>query len=139
MGNKLYCCPPPFFNKCDVWNKQEIFLELNHLFIAQHKHSESQTHVSCYLQLKFQQTVDLLLDAEHRNDIPTHNEQVKKNRVILHRFSDAVCYLVNQEFPFLGHNESPTSLIKGNFVEFLSLLKNRGALLENHLYSAIVI
>jgi len=71
MGNKL--CPPTphfFLKKHDVWNKQEI-LALNHFFIAQHKHSKSQTHVSCYLQLKFQQTVDLLLDAEYRNYIPT--------------------------------------------------------------------
>ena len=91
--------------------------------------------MSCYLQLKLQQTVDLLLDAECRND----SEQVKKNRVILHWFNDAVRYLANQEFPFQDHNDSPTSLIKGNFVEFLSVLKNSGALLENHLNSAIVI
>ena len=142
MGNKLYCCPPPpffnfFFYKHEVWNKQEIFLKLNHLSSAQHRHSKSQTYV--LLQLKFQQTIDLLLDAEHRNDIPTHNEQVKKNRVILGRFIVAVCYLANQEFPFRGHNESHTSLIKGKFMEFLSLLKNRGAPLESHLNSATVI
>jgi hypothetical protein len=76
---------------------------------------------------------DLLRSAERRNDIPKNNEQVKKNRVILHRFIDAVCYVAKQEFPFRSHNESPTSLVKGNFVEFLNVLKNHGTLVENHL------
>ena len=81
----------------------------------------------------------MLLDADRRNDILTHYEQVQKNRVILHRYTDAVFYLANQEFPFRVHHESPTSLIKGHFVEFLSLLKNCGAFLESRLNSAIVI
>jgi hypothetical protein len=92
---------------------------------VQQKHSKSQTVVSYHLQLKLQQTVDLLLDAECRNDITKHNEQVKKNRVILHLFIDAVCYLANQEFLFGGHDELSTSLNKGNFMEFLSVLKYR--------------
>jgi len=131
--------PVGFIIRNEVWNKQEIILDLNRLSSAQHKRSQSQTHVTWYLHLKLQQTVNLLLDAECRINIPKHSERVKKNRIILHRFIDAVCYLANQEFPFQGHNMLPTSLIKGNFVEFRSVLKNRGALLVNHLNSAIVI
>jgi len=56
-----------------------------------------------------------------------------------HQFGDAVCFLVNQKFPFSGHVESSTSLNKGNFVEFHALLKNHGPLLANHLNSATVI
>jgi len=82
--------------------------------------------VHCYLQLELfvkQQRVDLLLDAERRNDVAGHNEQVKKNRRVLRRFSDAVCSLAKQQFPFLGHDESSASLNNGNFIEFLNVLK----------------
>jgi len=56
---------------------------------AQRKHAKSQTHVPCYLQLKLfgkQHEVDLHLDTQRRNDVTMHNEQVKKNGIILHRF-----------------------------------------------------
>jgi len=69
-----------FSNKHEVWNKQG-FSNLNNLSNAQYKHSKTQTHVSCYLQLTLfgkQQRVDLFLDAQCRNDDTTHNEQVKK-------------------------------------------------------------
>ena len=79
----------------------------------QQKHSKSQTHVHCYLLLKLfgkQQRVDLLLNAQHSN-ITKHNEQVK-NDIILLQFVDALCALANQEFPFQGHGDWSTSLIK---------------------------
>jgi len=56
---------------------------------AQQKHSKSQTHVPCYLQLKLfgkQQKFDLHLDTQRTNDVTKHNEQVKKNGIILYRF-----------------------------------------------------
>jgi hypothetical protein len=67
----------------------------------------------------------LLLDAQCRNDIIKPNEKVKKKRVIVHQFIDAVRSLANQKFPFWGHDEPSTSLNTGNFVEFVSVLKNR--------------
>jgi len=58
------------------------FSDFDHLSSALHKHTKSQTHVHCYLQLKLygkQQSVDLLVDAEHRNDDTRNNEEVNKN------------------------------------------------------------
>ena len=81
----------------------------------------------CYLQLKLfgkQQRIVLFLDAECRNDVTSHNKAVKKNRLILRQFIDAVCYLPDQGLRFWGHDESYTSLIKGNCMEFLNGLKN---------------
>ena len=72
--------------------------DLNQLSSAQQEHSKSQTHVPCYLQLKLfgkQQTVDLLLDAERRNDVTRRNEQFRKKKWILWRFIDAVCSSAN--------------------------------------------
>jgi hypothetical protein len=71
--------------------------------------------------------------AQFRKDVTKHNEQMRKNGVILRRFIDTVCYLANQEFPFRGHSVSSTSLNNGNFVKFLNVLKNRGPLIEKHL------
>jgi len=45
-----------------------------------------------------------------QNDVTMYNGQVKKNRVTLCRFIDAVCYLANQELQFQGHDELSTSL-----------------------------
>jgi hypothetical protein len=101
--NKLYCWPCLLFsNKLEVWNKQG-FLDFNLLSSAQQKHSKSQTYVPCYLELKLsgkQQKVYLLPDAQCWNDIIKHNEQVKKKRVILCQFIDAVHSLANQNFRF---------------------------------------
>ena len=63
------------------------------------------------------------------NDITKNNEQMRKNRVMLQRFIDAVCSLANQEFPFRGHSSSSASLNNGNFVKFLNALKNHDPLL----------
>jgi hypothetical protein len=59
------------------------FSDLNHWSSAQQEHSKSQTHVYCYLQLKLfgkQQSVDLLLDAQHRNDVTRRGKKMKRNR-----------------------------------------------------------
>jgi len=61
-----------FFSKeHDMQNTQDV-LDLYHLSSEQQKHSKSQTHMPCYLALKLfgkQQNVDLLLNAERRNDV----------------------------------------------------------------------
>ena len=74
------------------------------------------------------------MDTEHRKGVTRHNERVKKNSSLL-----MLCSLASQEFLFWDHDESSTPLNKGNFTEFLNVLKNRGPLLENHLNSATVI
>jgi hypothetical protein len=81
--------------------------------------------------------VEHLLDAQCSN-VTRHGEQVKKNRLILHRFIDTVCYLANPELLFWGHGELSTSVNKGNLMEFRNVLKNYDPLLENYLNSATV-
>jgi hypothetical protein len=57
------------------------FSDFDHPSSALHKHTKSQTHVHCYLQLKLygKQSVDLLVNAEHGNDDTRNNEEVNKN------------------------------------------------------------
>jgi hypothetical protein len=78
-----------------------------------------------------QQGIDVLLDAQPRNDAIRHSEHLE-NRVILRRFTDA-----NEELPFRRYDEASTSLNKANFVEYLSVLENHGPLLKHLLNSAI--
>jgi hypothetical protein len=128
---KLY-----FWSCSPFYNKHEWLLGFKSFASAQKKHSKSQIHAHCYIQLKLfikQQRIDLLLDAESRKDVTWHNEQFKKNKRILRRFIDAVCSLAKQEFLFLGHDGSPASLNNRNFMEFLNVFKNHDPLLKNHL------
>jgi len=86
-----------FSDEHEVLNEHGL-LNLNNLSSVQQKHSKSQTYVHCYLQLKLlgkQQRVDLLLSTQSRKCVLRHNEQMKKIRLILHQFVDAVCYFAN--------------------------------------------
>jgi hypothetical protein len=59
-------------------------LDLNYLSSSQQKHSKSQTHVPCYLQLKIIWKTTKGCPAP----ITKHNEQVKKKRVMLRQVID---------------------------------------------------
>jgi hypothetical protein len=67
-----------------------------------------------------------------------HNEKVKKNRQILERLIDAICFLSKQELAFRGHDESLTSLNKGNYIEVLNLMSVRDPVLKAHLKESTV-
>jgi hypothetical protein len=47
---------------------------------------------------------------------------VKKNREVLGRLINVTCFLEKQELAFRGHDESSTSLNKGNYIELIFLL-----------------
>lgn len=99
---------------------------------AHDKHSKSQTHVHCYPQLILfgkQQKV-----AQHRNDVTSGQEQVKKKRVILRRFTGALYSLANQEISFLVH------IFKHKkFRGISNCVENHGLRLENHVNLATII
>lgn len=139
-SNKLFCWPCLLFSReKSSWNKHG-FSDLNHLSVGQQRHSKSQTHIQSFLQLKMfgKDRVDILLSEQHRSYISQHNEQVTRNREIVKRLIDAVCFLAKQELPFRGHNESDTSINKGNYLELLSVLKNYDPLLEAHFNTSTV-
>ena len=76
-----------FFNKHEVWNKLG-FLDFNHVKCTA-KIPKITNSYSLLPNLKLfvkQQKVYLHLDTQRRNDVPKHNKQVKKNRIILGRF-----------------------------------------------------
>jgi hypothetical protein len=78
--------------------------------------------VHCYLQLKLfgkQQSVDLLLDAQHTNDVTRSDEQVGKNRLISRVCIGAKGNRADQKVPLRDHDGSSILLNKGKFVKFL--------------------
>lgn len=137
---KLFCWTCLLFSvEKNVWNSNG-YDNLNNLTSAIQKHDRSQNHISCYLTFKSFGSVriDHQLVEQERNHVAQHNEQVKKNRQLLRRMIDVVCFLAKQELPFRGHDESESSLNKGNYVETLQLISDYDPLLKSHLESATV-
>ncbi|KAL4083837.1 hypothetical protein QTP88_029153 [Uroleucon formosanum] len=77
--------------------------------------------------------IDLQLDEQRRSDVIRYNELIKKNRDVLKRFIDCVCFLAIHELPFRGHNERVNSFNQGNFLGCLNLLSSYDSILNVHL------
>ena len=67
-----------------------------------------------------------------------HNETVEKNRNILKRFIDAICFLGTHELPFRGHSEKVDSDNRGNYVDLLQLLSLYDPTLKAHLDTSTI-
>lgn len=91
-----------------------------------HKHSDSAEHLICALQLKtLEKNQNTIVDALKLNSrlvVAQYNDTVRLNRLVLHIVISAALFLARQELAFRGHDESSTSLNRGNFKELLSLL-----------------
>jgi hypothetical protein len=138
--NKLFCWPCFLFSsESNVWSRNG-FDDLKHFSTAVQRHEKTKSHVQCFFQLKMfgRQRVDVLLNDQLDKSISQHNELVKKNRDILKRLIDAVCFLGKQELPFRGHDECNDSFNRGNYLEFLDALQQYDPLLEHHLQSSTV-
>ncbi|KAJ4440526.1 hypothetical protein ANN_08667 [Periplaneta americana] len=108
--------------------------------VALQQHEKSANHIKRFLQLNsFGQTrIDHQLDEQKRISDLLHNEKAKRNREVLKRLIDAVCYLAKQELPFRGHDESLTSVNKGNYIELLHLRSEYDPLLATHLKDSTI-
>ena len=138
--NKLFCWPCLLFSSDQgVWSHIG-FDNLNTLTLATTRHEKSANHIKCFLQLNaFGRTrIDHQLDEQKRINDMLHNEKVKKNREVLERLIDAICFLSKQELAFRGHDESLTSLNKGNYIEILDLMSIRDPILKAHLKESSV-
>ncbi|CAH2100958.1 unnamed protein product [Euphydryas editha] len=79
------------------------------------------------------QRIETSLSRQLSEEISKHNTRVHHNRSIFQRLVDIVCHLAQQELPFRGHDESKTSLNKGNFLELVSLLSKYDPVLDKHM------
>ncbi|XP_025415640.1 zinc finger MYM-type protein 1-like [Sipha flava] len=82
--------------------------------------------------------IDTSLDKQRKIDIQLHNEKAAKNREILKRLINAVCFLAKQELSFRGHNENKYSVNRGNYMELLISTEEFDPLLQEHLYTSTI-
>jgi hypothetical protein len=85
-----------------------------------------------------QSRIETALDDQLRQEISQHNKMVKRNRDILRRLINAVCFLGKQELAFRGHDESKNSNNRGNYIELLKYTADYDPLLAEHLETATV-
>lgn len=138
--SKLFCWPCLLFSsETNVWIK-EGFSNMNSLRTAVQKHDKSKAHICSSMKFaSFGKTrIDLQLDKQQALHIAQHNAVVKKNREILLRLINAVCFLGKQEMAFRGHSESAESDNRGNYIEYLYSLSEFDNMLANHLESSTV-
>uniref|UniRef100_H3B203 DUF4371 domain-containing protein n=1 Tax=Latimeria chalumnae TaxID=7897 RepID=H3B203_LATCH len=118
---KLFCWPSLLFctvKEKNVWTTTG-HLDLNNLFKAMQRHERSLVHMQTVVQ-----------------QISKHNAQVEKKRDVLKRFIDIVCLLGRQELSFRTHDESATSLNRGNYVEMAHFLIRYDDRLVTHFSTA---
>lgn len=104
-------------------------------------HEFAKEHIHCMLGLKHLENNRVTIaDAltEHGYLFKKkYNENVQLNRLFMEHLIDIVLFLGRQELAFRGHNESSSSLNKGNFKELFDMNIIRCSLeIQNH-YKAI--
>lgn len=133
--NKLFCWYCIFFsNDKNVWNTSG-YNDLNNISTAIKRHQNSHKHLSAVISFHNfgKQRIETSLSRQLSEDISRHNLKVDYNRSVFQRLVDIVCLLAQQELPFRGHDESETSLNKGNFLECVTLLSKYDTILEKHI------
>ena len=135
---KLYCFPCILFsNSSTVWTDSG-YSDLNNFYSAAKKHDHTEKHLEACLKLNTfgKSRIEMSINSQLRLDIERHNAKVDRNRNIFQRLIDVVCFLGKQELAFRGHDESVSSLNRGNYLEIVDLLAKYDGVLETHLQSA---
>ncbi|XP_030750580.1 zinc finger MYM-type protein 1 isoform X1 [Sitophilus oryzae] len=133
---KLFCWPCLLFeNENGLWNRTG-FSDLNNFSKVVKRHIMSEAHLQAVIKEKlfYKTRIEHVLNKQleiinHRQ----HNELVDKNRQILKRLIDVVCFLGEHELGFRGHDETRASSNTGNFLDLLSLMAKYDDCLKNHL------
>ncbi|KAI5637529.1 zinc finger MYM-type protein 1-like [Phthorimaea operculella] len=137
-ANSLFCFPCLLFStSSSVWNDTG-YVDLNNFPNAAKKHEQTEKHLeSCIKFYTFgKNRIETSLNHQLKLDIEKHNGKVDRNRNIFQRLVDIVCFLGKQELAFRGHDESSTSLNRGNYLELVNLLAKYDGVLETHLENA---
>lgn len=133
--NKLFCWPCVLLsNEETVWSKSG-YDNLNKLHMAINKHEKSRAHIFSVLQFKSLgfPRIELPSDIQNCINVKQHNDMVRKNREILKRFIDTICFVAMHELPFGSHSESEEAVNKGVYLGALSYLAKYDPFLSVHL------
>lgn len=112
--NALYCFPCSLFGGEEPWAKAGVNVVKNFVQKA-NKHASSKKHISCneFFCMLGKVRIDHALVEAQKKNAQQHNENVRKNRHIVGRLIDVVCFLARQELAFRGHHEAADSKNKG--------------------------
>ncbi|KAJ4432754.1 hypothetical protein ANN_21392 [Periplaneta americana] len=106
--------------------------------IAEHGLSVNHLRSSVAIAAFGENRIETALDHQLKNEISLHNQKVKRNRDILKRVINAVCFLGKQELAFRGNDETENSVNRGNYVELLKYTAEYDPLLAEHLETSTV-
>ncbi|XP_042235849.1 zinc finger MYM-type protein 1-like isoform X2 [Homarus americanus] len=137
-AQRVYCWACLLFsNDKNVWNTYG-YNDLSNVHKAVKKHSLSESHLKAVISEKTfgKARIDYMLSDQKRVRDNQHNQLVKRNREIMKRYIDTVCYLAKTEQAFRGHDEATSSVNKGNYVEFIDVLSKYDGQLRGFLDNA---
>lgn len=133
---KIYCWPCVLFNdEINVWSKHGVD-DMNAFRILKKRHEMAAEHVAAsYLLFKFgKSNIEFNLTKTCKENVDKYNENVNKNRHVLSRIIDAICYIGSQELAFRGDNQRDA----GNYTELLNMLAQHDVKFSHHLQTSPV-
>lgn len=134
---KLFCWPCLLLGQTkSVW-VTEGYNDLKNLSRSIERHESSIDHVHNHFSLKNLEyntvTIIDILKEHGKLFKKNYNENVRLNRLFMEHLIDLVLYLSKQELAFHGHDESNSSLNKGNYKELFEMFFSRCSLeIQNH-------
>ena len=111
---------------------REGFRDWRHGVAALNTHSNSESHEQSYIAWK--QFRNSLVAGSVADQLGScRAELVKKSRHYIRTVAEVLLLCSKQEIPFRSHDESSSSLNKGNFLEILNVIAKHGKVIEEKL------
>lgn len=102
-------------------------------------HAVTKYHLLCMQAWKLyveQNPIDSMLNEQRKEELSRKQLQIQTNRKIICHILDIIKLLAKQNLAFRGHDESESSLNRGNFLEFVHHQAKYNLLLRKHLEGA---
>lgn len=142
--DKAFCFPCRLINSSDGLNIGQIdytfsrhgFKNWNKATTKFKDHQKSKSHIhSMIAKLNYlsSNSIDIALDESRIMVISQREKERLHNRSVLVRLIDITLCLAKSGKPFRGHNEQKSSVCKGMFLDFVSVLKKFDETLRNHI------
>ena len=137
----LFCWPCLLFmpGMSQTWT--ETGYSNMHSFLSDcKKHVKAKTHLEAYKTWKtfdVTERIDVVFSRARREEVDRHNEEVRQNREMLKILIEAVLFLGKQELSFRAHDESDTSLNRGNYRELLECFAKFDSVFERRLHGKL--
>lgn len=135
--SRLFCLPCLLFSSEKNLCNRSGFFDLSNLHKLIKRQASSKAHLQSIIKEKTFGKIrtEHALDDQLRLRNEQHNQLVRKNREVLRKFNDRVCFLGEHELGFRGHNESENSVNKGNYVDLINFLAKYDPIMKEHLES----